>query len=66
METLIAHPKNEEEATALKVVMKVLKIDFETEESPYKPEFVEKILKGVNARKSGKPGKTIDVKTMWK
>ncbi|WP_025143161.1 DUF2683 family protein [Pedobacter jeongneungensis] len=66
METLIAHPKNEEQATALKVVMKVLKIDFETEESPYKAEFVEKVLKGVNARKSGKSGKKIDVKSMWK
>jgi len=66
METLIAHPKNEEQATALKAVMKVLKIDFETEEKPYNPEFVQKVLKGVNARKSGKPGHIIDVKTMWK
>lgn len=66
METLIAHPKNEEQATALKAVMKVLKIDFETEASAYNPEFVEKVLKGVNARKSGKPGQRIDTKTMWK
>lgn len=65
METLIVHPKNEEQATALKAVMKVLKIDFETEESPYNPEFVQKVLKGVNARKSGKSGKIIEVKTMW-
>jgi hypothetical protein len=66
METLIVHPKNEEQSTALKAVMKVLKIDFEAEKSPYNPEFVEKVLKGVNARKSGKLGQTIDVKTMWK
>ena len=66
METLIAHPKNEEQAIALKAVMKVLKIDFETEESSYNPEFVKKVLKGVNARKSGKAGQVIDTKTMWK
>jgi hypothetical protein len=66
METLIAHPKNEEQATALKAVMKVLKIDFETEKSPYNPEFVEKILSGEKARKSGKPGLKIDVQDMWK
>lgn len=34
METLIAHPKNEEQSAALKAVMKVLNIDFETEEKP--------------------------------
>ncbi|WP_231465019.1 DUF2683 family protein [Pedobacter sp. Leaf132] len=66
METLIAHPKNEEQATALKAVMKVLKIDYESEDRPYNPEFVEKVIKGVNSRKSGKPGKIIDAKAMWK
>jgi len=66
METLIAHPQNEEQATALKTVMKVLKIDFETEESPYNPEFVKNVVDGVNARKSGKPGQKIDVENMWK
>ncbi|GGI24012.1 DUF2683 family protein [Pedobacter mendelii] len=66
METLIAHPQNEEQATALKAVMKALKIDFETEERPYNPKFVEKVLKGVNARKSGKPGRKIDLQNMWK
>lgn len=38
METLIVHPKNEEQSAALKAVMKALKIDFETEASPYNPE----------------------------
>lgn len=66
METLIIHPKNQEESTALKAVMKVLKIDFETDESPYNPEFVQKVLKGVNARKSGKPGQKIDAQNLWK
>ncbi|MFD2288451.1 hypothetical protein GJU39_04130 [Pedobacter petrophilus] len=66
METLIAHPKNEEEAIALKAVMKVLKIDFETENSPYNREFVEKILSSEKARKSEKPGLKINVQDMWK
>lgn len=66
MKTLIAHPKNEEEATALKAVMKALKIEFETEEGPYNPKFVEKVINGVKTRKSGKPGLKIDVHNMWK
>ncbi|RNL54059.1 DUF2683 family protein [Pedobacter jejuensis] len=66
METLIIHPKNEEQATALKAVMKALEIDFETEESPYNPEFVNKVLKGVNARKAGKPGQKIEIQDIWK
>lgn len=53
-------------ANALKAVMKVLKIDFETEESPYNPEFVDKILSAEKARKSGKPGLKIDIQDMWK
>ncbi|KQM64553.1 hypothetical protein ASE74_11060 [Pedobacter sp. Leaf216] len=65
METLIAHPKNEEEATALKVVMKVLKIDFETEESPYNPEFVAKIKRSQEQMKAGK-GVKIAVEDLWK
>lgn len=66
METLIAHPKNEEQATALKAAMKALKIDFETEDGSYNPEFVKKILEGVEERKAGKHGMVIDVNTMWK
>ncbi|TCD08541.1 hypothetical protein EZ449_11905 [Pedobacter frigidisoli] len=65
METLIAHPKNEEQATALKAVMKVLKIDFETEESPYNPEFVAKIKRGQEQIKAGK-GIKIAIEDLWK
>ncbi len=65
METLIVHPKNEEQATALKAVMKALKIDFETEKSPYNPEFVREILQ---AREDIKDGKGIKIATedLWK
>jgi hypothetical protein len=65
METLIVHPKNEEQSTALKAVMKVLKIDFETEESPYNPEFVAKIKRGQEQVKAGK-GVKIAIEDLWK
>ena len=42
---IIAHPKTEEEANALKVVMKALKIRFEiSKEDPYDPLFVARTL----------------------
>ena len=65
METLIAHPKNEEQATALKAVMKALKIDFETEENPYNPEFVKDILQAREDIKNGK-GVKIALADLWK
>ncbi|KQR70534.1 DUF2683 family protein [Pedobacter sp. Leaf176] len=65
METLIAHPKNEEQATALKAVMKALKIDFETEDGPYNPEFVKDILQAREDVKNGK-GVKIAVEDLWK
>lgn len=65
METLIVHPKNEEQSTALKAVMKVLKIDFETKKSPYNPEFVKEILKAKKDIKNGK-GVKIAVEDLWK
>jgi len=64
METIIVHPKNEEQSTALKAVMKVLKIDFETE-SPYNPEFVAKIKRGQEQVKAGK-GVKIAIEDLWK
>jgi len=65
METLIAHPKNEEQATALKAVMKALKIDFETEGGSYNPEFVKDILQAREDIKNGK-GVKIAVEDLWK
>ena len=66
METIVVHPKNKEELSALKAFIKALKIDFTTEKGPYNPEFVKEILEGVNARKAGKLGLEIDVENMWK
>jgi hypothetical protein len=65
METLIVHPKTKEQLTALKAVIKALKIDFKSEKSPYNPEFVEKILQGREDIKKGK-GVKIDTKDLWK
>jgi len=65
MGILIVHPKNEEQAEAIKTVMKVLKIDFETEESPYNPKFVKNILKAKEDIKNGK-GVKIAIEELWK
>ncbi|MDY0906765.1 DUF2683 family protein [Pedobacter sp. CFBP9032] len=65
METLIAHPKNEDQAAALKAVMKVLSIDFETAENSYNPEFVKDILQARKDIKGGK-GVKIAVEELWK
>jgi len=45
--------------------MKVLKIDFETEESPYNPKFVKNILKAKEDIKNGK-GVKIAIEELWK
>lgn len=67
METLIFRPKTKEQVTALKAFGKALKVDFktETEESPYDPEFVKKILDGHEAVKNGR-GVKIAVEDLWK
>ncbi|HLS29305.1 MAG TPA: DUF2683 family protein [Flavobacteriaceae bacterium] len=53
--TLTVHPKTKEEFDALKAFMKALKIKFEvSKESPYNPEFVEKILQGKRDIEEGK------------
>lgn len=66
MATLIVETKNLEQLTAVEAVLKLLNIAYrKTEESPYHPEFVEKILQG---RKDVKDGKGIKIKTsdLWK
>jgi hypothetical protein len=54
METLILHPKNKEQSSVLKAMAKALKVDFETEESPYDPEFVAKIKQSQQDMREGK------------
>jgi hypothetical protein len=54
METVIIHPESKEQLNALKAFAKALKIKFETEKSPYDPEFVEKIKKSKKQAQKGK------------
>ncbi len=65
METVIAHPANKEQLNALKAFMKALKVDYKVEKSPYKPEFVKKILQGREDVKNGK-GVKIAIEDLWK
>ena len=54
---IIAHPANEQEMNVIKAFFKALKIKFETskaDDSPYNPEFVEKILQGKKDIEQGK------------
>ena len=65
METLIVHPENKEQLAVLKAVIKALKITFETEKSPYKPQFVAKIKE---SQQQARDGKITVIKTqdLWK
>jgi hypothetical protein len=65
METLIVHPENKEQLSVLKAVIKALNIKFETEKSPYKPEFVKEILQAREDIKNGK-GVKIAIEDLWK
>ena len=65
MVTMIMHPKSKEQLAALKAVAKALNVEFETEKSPYDPEFVKKILKSREDVKIGK-GVKIAIDDLWK
>ena len=53
MGTVIMHPKNKEQLSALKAFAKALKVDFETEKSPYNPAFVAKIKESLKQVEAG-------------
>jgi len=59
METLIVQPKSKEQLTALKAIMKALKVDFKTEKgtSTYNAEFVAKMKKSEADVKAGRTTK---------
>lgn len=65
METVIMHPKNKEQLSALKAVAKALKVDFETEKSPYNPAFVAKIKESYEQAKRGDVVTIEDPKNIW-
>jgi len=64
METVIMHPKNKEQLSALKAFAKALKVEFETEKSPYNPDFVAKVKEAERQIATGNyitldPGKSL-------
>ena len=65
METLTIYPKNKEQLTAVKAVLKALKIDFKLVKDIYNPEFTEKIIQGREDIKQGK-GIKIATEDLWK
>jgi hypothetical protein len=65
METVIMHPKNKEQLSALKAFAKALKVDFETEKSPYNPDFVAKIRESIKQVKEGKYITLDPNKSVW-
>jgi hypothetical protein len=65
MESLIVHPQNKKQLTALKAVMKALDISFEKTKSPYSPEFIEMLRQGDEDLKAGK-GVKVDIADLWK
>jgi hypothetical protein len=67
METLIVQPRSKEQLTALKAIMKALKVDFTTQnstDSPYNAEFIAKIKKGEEDVKAGRTTK-IEPADIW-
>lgn len=65
METLIVHPENEEQLSALKAFMKAFNISFEENKQPYNAEFVEKMKLSKQQAKEGKTVK-VSLDEIWK
>ncbi|KAA5537394.1 hypothetical protein F0919_06880 [Taibaiella lutea] len=68
METILAHPENQEQLEAIKAFLKALKIKFESkkEEKPnYDPEFVKMLLEGKKQIEEGR-GVKISLEDLWK
>jgi hypothetical protein len=65
METMIMHPKNKEQLSALKAIAKALKVDFETSKSPYSKAFVAKIKESTEQAKRGEYITLDPDKSIW-
>lgn len=70
METIIVHPKNNEEKKVIKAFLEALKIKFEnlkntSNQSDYNPEFVEMVEQNRKDYKAGK-GIKINLDDIWK
>ena len=70
METIIVHPKNNEEQKVIKAFLEALKIKFEnpknkSEQNDYDPEFVATMERSIQDAKDGKVTK-IKLDDIWK
>jgi ribosomal protein S20 len=65
MGTLIVHPENKEQLSALKTFMKAFNISFEENKHPYNAQFVEKMKVSKQQAASGKTVK-ITLDEIWK
>jgi hypothetical protein len=63
METVIMHPKNQEELSALKAFAKALKVRFET--SPYNSDFLAKIQQSKKQAEEGNFTTLDPDKSLW-
>ena len=65
MESITIYPENKAQLTAVKAVLKALKISFEKADNTYNPEFVKKIKDSEKDFKNGN-FKTIKTEDLWK
>jgi hypothetical protein len=65
MNYLIVHPDNKEKLTAVKAVLKALKVDFDEAKTAYNPEFVAKMAEGEEDIKTGNTVK-VALDDLWK
>ena len=65
METVIMHPKNNEQLHALKAFAKALKVEFEISKSPYNADFLAKIKESRQQVDEGKFTTLDPTKSVW-
>lgn len=68
MEAITIHPKDEEQLTAIKYLLKIMKIPFDDskeERDFYNPEFEAKMEKAAEDKKAGRY-KAIKTEDLWK
>jgi len=65
METVIMHPENKEQLTALKAFAKAMKVKFETNTSPYNTDFLKKIKESKKQVEEGNFTTLDPDKSLW-
>ena len=65
METVIIHPENKEQLTALKALAKAMNVKFETNKSSYNADFVKKIKESKKQVEKGNFTTLDPDKSLW-